>query len=277
MSKKSVIIIILLGVGVGCYLVAKVRHANRVLTAEGPVGFGLIFEDCPKCGHHVDLSPGKTARCESCGKSFASCESCGKTLEGPEVARHVPGAAWLCKQHREEANWESARLEEFGTEEALRPPADSPRALGTRRYYEIQIRDAFSKKKQTAEVLFAFGKRQRVDSSEAGARGWPERVVEAYRFYERAVMNRDNGTVGIFQWDFEGSPLYLAQCSTDGSDGYLEIYDVDGTALGYARTDWGCPAWTSKGAVRRRAFTGDRDEVDVQVADAVKRLRGDSP
>ncbi len=193
------------------------------------------------------------------------------------MAAHVIGAAWLCKQHREEADWESARLKEFATEEALRPLADTPRALSARRYYEGLVRDAFSKKKDPAEELFPLGQRQRVDSSEAVARRWPEPVIEAYRFYERAVMNRDNGTVGVFRWDFEGSSLYLVRCGTDGSDGYLEIYDADGTALGYARTDWGCPAWTSKGAVRRRAFTGDRDDVDLQVADAVKHLRGDHP
>ena len=120
--------------------------------------------------------------------------------------------------------------------------------------------------------MFPPEKGKRLDPNGEAARGWPERVIEAYRFYERAVMSRDNGTVGVFQWAQDGQPLYVVQCDTDGSDGYLELYDADGAALGYARTRRSCPVWTSRAVVRRRAFTVDRDEVDEQSVDAEKRL-----
>jgi ribosomal protein S27E len=232
----------------------------------------LIFEDCPKCGHQVVLSPGKAARCESCGEPLASCEWCGKTLVGPDIAGHVAGAARLCKAHRAEADWESARLREFDTEEALTPPAGTPRALGARDYYEGLVRTVYSRKKDPEEELFPPEKRKHLDPNGEVARGWPERVIEAYRFYERAVMSRDNGTVGVFQWALDGQPLYVVQCDTDGSGGYLELYDADGSALGYARTRLSCPVWTSRAVVRRRAFTGDRDEVDERLVVAERRL-----
>ncbi|QEH38952.1 hypothetical protein OJF2_75620 [Aquisphaera giovannonii] len=110
-----------------------------------------------------------------------------------------------------------------------------------------------------------------------GPQGTPRAVLDALRFYERAVTDRDNGSVGLFAWELDGSPLYLVRCTTDGSDGFLEVYDRDGSALGFARTYESCPVWTSRGVVRRRAFVGDHDEVDDQLADAAKRFAGAGP
>ena len=232
---------------------------------------GLIFESCPKCAHRIALSPGKETRCKSCGERLAACERCGRLLEGPEVTGQEPDGVWLCKAHRDVTRWEDDRLREFATQEALTLPADTPRAAGSRQHFEDQIREVYSRKKAPSEELFLREKRSQI---KPGNRDevHPKNVIEAYLFYERAVEDRDNGSVALFRWNFNGKDLHLVRCSTDGSNGFLEIYDADGTPLGFARTDWDCPVWSSKGIVRRRTFVGDQDEVDAELPKARRRL-----
>jgi hypothetical protein len=91
-------------------------------------------------------------------------------------------------------------------------------------------------------------------------------------------MDRDNGGAYLYRWELSRRPFYLLRCTTDGSDGWLELYDGDGTPLGYARTDWDCPVWKPKGLVRPSALTGD-DPPDLkrELVQAALRLRGSDP
>src|SRR5439155_5569474 len=71
----------------------------------------------------------------------------------------------------------------------------------------------------------------------------PQPVFEAYGFYDRGVMERDFGSVSVHRWQVDGADLYVVRCTTDGSDGWVELYDADGTPLAYARTEYDWPAW----------------------------------
>lgn len=87
-------------------------------------------------------------------------------------------------------------------------------------------------------------------------------------------MDEDWGSVDIHRWELNGKPLYVVRTDTDGSDGWLELYDADGTALGYGRTDWSWPVWAAKGDVRRSVFGDDPPGMREKLAEEVNRLRG---
>ncbi|QEH38953.1 hypothetical protein OJF2_75630 [Aquisphaera giovannonii] len=131
MSRKSMVLA-MVGLGAAGLFAGLMRRVDRGPAGEGPRGAGMIFEDCPKCANRVVLSPGRLTHCDSCGQQLAACERCGATIGEPDVAGHAAGAAWLCERHRDEEGWESDRLREFATEDALRPPAETPRAIEAR-------------------------------------------------------------------------------------------------------------------------------------------------
>lgn len=273
MERSGVAILTLLGFGLALAVVLWYRP--RPQDGEPPMGFGRIFDDCPKCSRKVVLAPGGAVKCPGCGERLAACGYCGQILVGAEVVhKDAAGQLWLCPKHHAEEQWETACLREFDGPEGRTPPPDSPRALAARRLYESRVQEVFRRDRSAREELFPYEASIRPGRNPPAAEPLPAAVVESYSFYERAVMKRDNGCVDVYRWELEGKPLYLVYCDTDGSDGWVELYDADGTVLGYARTDWDCPVWTAKGVARRRAFIGDRDETDEELAKAVKRLRG---
>lgn len=80
----------------------------------------------------------------------------------------------------------------------------------------------------------------------------PAPVLEAYDYYAQRIENQDLGKV-------HGATLLVGEhitfaiyVETDGSDGWLEVYDIEGQFLGAARTELGEVRW------------GDRDQVRAQ-------------
>jgi len=241
-----------------------------------PGGGGLIVGDpCPSCRRPVTLRPGQEARCPGCGARLAACGRCGKWLAGPDLAAgEKVGESWFCPEHRAEEAWERGQIREFDSPTGRALPAETPRSTEARRLIEADVHAFHAAPGADRESPFA-------DPLPIHPRRWehdiaalPASVKEAYGFYFRAVLERDNGTPSVHRRDLAGRPCYLVRCSTDGAGGFLELFDDDGTPLGHARTEWDCPAWTSRGLTRRRAFAGDRDEVDDRVAEAVRRLKG---
>jgi hypothetical protein len=177
---------------------------------------------------------------------------------------------WLCDVHRTWDHWMAGRLREFDTPEANTPPPDSPRAIAARHQYGEKVRQVLARGEYVSEALFPYGGELKMDDP---SREVPTTVGAAHAFYTKAVTDQDFGSVRVHVWELDGAALYLVRCVTDGSDGWLELYGADGTPLGYARTDWGCPVWKCL-AVRRAAFAGDSPEVRHELAAAVQRLRG---
>src|SRR5262245_35991870 len=83
----------------------------------------------------------------------------------------------------------------------------------------------------------------------------PPAVLEACGFYFLNVLQRDNGSVYVFQADANGTPTFGVLATTDGSDAHLEVYGADGEPLGAALVDRAGPSvtWADPATVRGRA------------------------
>ena len=82
---------------------------------------------------------------------------------------------------------------------------------------------------------------------------WPAEVVAAHAFYKAQVEDNDWGTVRVYRVPADVLLTYAVRVTTDGDDGYLEVYDEGGGWLAAGRTEVEAIAW------------GDRDWVRAQV------------
>lgn len=79
--------------------------------------------------------------------------------------------------------------------------------------------------------------------------GIPSTVLEAYRFYLQEVEDRDCGVVTVAQVPVDDQDTFAVFVTTDGDDGWLEVFDGSGSILGAARVYlelllWGTPTDT---------------------------------
>ena len=79
---------------------------------------------------------------------------------------------------------------------------------------------------------------------------YPENFVKSYRFYSQNVGEADFGSVYNFVVTIERQRIFTTRVTTDGSDGWLEIYDAGGNNLGAARTSCNKIAWRSLDWIR---------------------------
>lgn len=66
--------------------------------------------------------------------------------------------------------------------------------------------------------------------------GIPAAVTNGYNYYLKHICGRDLGGVSVYRLPYDGHDTYAIQVSTDGSDGWLEVYDRHGQEVGIART-----------------------------------------
>jgi hypothetical protein len=88
----------------------------------------------------------------------------------------------------------------------------------------------------------------------------PAQVIAALDFYFTEVEAQDWGNVTLHfvdSPDAGGEPLWAIRTSTDGDDGWLEVYAADGELLGAARTWIELIAWNPR--PQARAMVGSRD------------------
>ncbi|GAB4459533.1 MAG: hypothetical protein OHK0037_05070 [Elainellaceae cyanobacterium] len=93
----------------------------------------------------------------------------------------------------------------------------------------------------------------------AGAPPLPANVQAAYDFYHENVMQHDWGSVSVSQMPMEGAPdgaVYAVVTTTDGDDGWLELFDLDGNPLGAARTYLELVSWGDPEVLREQVHTG---------------------
>ena len=65
----------------------------------------------------------------------------------------------------------------------------------------------------------------------------PNNVQEAYGFYKETVEDGDFGSVRIYKYSSAIVPIYVVGVSTDGDDGYIEIYRQTGEEIACGRYD----------------------------------------
>jgi len=85
----------------------------------------------------------------------------------------------------------------------------------------------------------------------------PPAVGQAYQFYVDAVEQADWGNVYLLQPTVQGRPCYLIYVTTDGDDGWLELYRLDGSLLGAARRYLELVAWGDVATLRAQTGTGE--------------------
>ncbi|MBD1911990.1 MULTISPECIES: hypothetical protein [unclassified Leptolyngbya] len=95
---------------------------------------------------------------------------------------------------------------------------------------------------------------QRIQAADAQL---PAAVEEAYRFYQENLVERDIGTVSLSHLPINGIPVYTIMASTDGDDGWLEVYDDVGECLGVGRTYLELVNWGDRDTLRNQVETGE--------------------
>jgi hypothetical protein len=84
----------------------------------------------------------------------------------------------------------------------------------------------------------------------------PTAVQDAYSYYQRQVEAKDWGSVYLYAVPILSAQTYAVRTTTDGDDGWLEIYAADGALLGAARTYIELVAWDDVAALRAQTATG---------------------
>lgn len=76
----------------------------------------------------------------------------------------------------------------------------------------------------------------------------PQPVLEAYDYYLNQIS--DWGSVSVAQEKIQNQDIYAVTVSTDGDDGWAELFDAEGQELGAARTLCEKVAWDDINTVR---------------------------
>ncbi|GAP97485.1 hypothetical protein [Leptolyngbya sp. NIES-2104] len=76
----------------------------------------------------------------------------------------------------------------------------------------------------------------------------PQSVLEAYDYYLNQIS--DWGSVAVAQEKIQNQDIYAVTVSTDGDDGWAELFDTEGQELGAARTLCEKVAWGEMNTVR---------------------------
>jgi hypothetical protein len=84
----------------------------------------------------------------------------------------------------------------------------------------------------------------------------PQNLLEAYDFYVRYVEQKDFGSPSVYQETIQGRTVLVVDVGTDGSNGWCEIFDVQGEPLGAARTSQERMAWGDVDVIRSYVHNG---------------------
>lgn len=96
---------------------------------------------------------------------------------------------------------------------------------------------------------------QQIDGSSGGGQ-LPRSICDSYEFYNEQVMQRDWGAVFLCKLPVDGRDTYAVRVTTDGDDGWLELFDAEGNPLGVARTYIELVAWGDQQEIRQQVHTG---------------------
>jgi hypothetical protein len=78
----------------------------------------------------------------------------------------------------------------------------------------------------------------------------PGPVTDAYTLYMSRIQARDIGSVRLHSVVVNALRLYIVRATTDGDDGYIELYDARGTLLAAGATLVDQVRWISRQSLR---------------------------
>ena len=85
----------------------------------------------------------------------------------------------------------------------------------------------------------------------------PVSVRHAVDYYYNNVEAQDWGGVTLLKAPLAEQPTYIVRTTTDGDDGWLELYGEQGEELGVGRTYIELVAWGEKETIRAQTLSGD--------------------
>lgn len=97
----------------------------------------------------------------------------------------------------------------------------------------------------------------------------PDAARTAYDFYHKNFAEADIGSTRCFQVPTDSGITLAIRTTTDGDDGYLEVFSTDGEFLGAARTELNVIAWGSQDWLR--AQVANHGEFTPEMLEAKKR------
>jgi len=103
----------------------------------------------------------------------------------------------------------------------------------------------------------------------------PEAVCEAYDYYHQHFAEADIGSPRIYAVAVEGELTYAVRTTTDGDDGYLEVFDEQGALLACGRTNLEVVAWGSRDWLRDQV--AKLGEFPPEMKDAAARTSWGKP
>ncbi|NJL73710.1 MAG: hypothetical protein HC892_00415 [Saprospiraceae bacterium] len=93
----------------------------------------------------------------------------------------------------------------------------------------------------------------------------PNTVREAVDYYYEHIEKRDIGVVRLYQLMLENSLVYLVRTTTDGDDGWIELFGATGEPFGTGRTYIEQVAWGETAELRAQTGTGEfPNHLDMQ-------------
>jgi hypothetical protein len=114
------------------------------------------------------------------------------------------------------------------------------------------------KRKYEGENWFLHQYRLDRPLSDADRPSLPRSVQKAYDYYVEQVEDEDWGTAVLFRVPIEGvGTTYAVRVTTDGDDGWLEVFDDQGRNAGVGRTYIELVAWGPAAAIREQVDTGE--------------------
>ncbi|MDY7007015.1 MAG: hypothetical protein SWX82_24585 [Cyanobacteriota bacterium] len=92
---------------------------------------------------------------------------------------------------------------------------------------------------------------------EATVNQLPNSVWKSYKFYNKAEEG-DWGKAYGLRITIEGQDTLIIRTITDGSDGWLEVFDAQGNNLASARTNYNVIAWRPMFKIRQYFLAGNK-------------------
>ncbi len=90
----------------------------------------------------------------------------------------------------------------------------------------------------------------------------PRPVREAAEYYYNRVEAEDWGSVRVYRVPTDHGETYAVRVTTDGDDGWIEVYDLQGHLLGAGRTYIELIAWAPREEVRQQFFDNWPEALD---------------